>query len=166
NHCLSVYLDGISEVDFAMVFGFPGTTNAYLPAVAVEQIVNKVNPSNIAIREAALKVIDANMKKDDQIRIQYASKQACIANAWKKWIGENLGIKKSGAIQIKRDLETEFTKRLTTKQQKKDYGNLLPEFEKLYKEFETVNVQRNNYSEVFSRTNELMRMMVFALQLE
>src|SRR5690606_25581038 len=106
------------------------------------------------------------MKKDDQIRIQYASKQASIANAWKKWIGENLGIKKSGAIQIKRDLEAEFTKRLTSKQQKKDYGNLLPEFEKLYKEFEAINVKRNNYTEVFIRTNELMRMMVFAQQLE
>ena len=165
-HFLPVSLDGISEDDFTMVFGFPGTTNEYLPAVAVEQIVNKVNPSNIAIREAALKVIDANMKKDDQIRIQYASKQASIANAWKKWIGENLGIKKSGAIQIKRDMEAEFTKRLTSKQQKKDYGNLLPEFEKLYKEFEAFNVKRNNYSEVFIRTNELMRMMVFAQQLE
>jgi hypothetical protein len=165
-HFLPVSLDGISEDDFTMVFGFPGTTNEYLPAVAIEQIVNKVNPSNIAIREAALKVIDANMKKDDQIRIQYASKQASIANAWKKWIGENLGIKKSGAIQIKRDLEAEFTKRLTTKQQKQAYGNLLPEFEKLYKEFEAVNVKRNNYSEVFIRTNELMRMMVFAQQLE
>lgn len=165
-HFLPVSLDGISEDDFTMVFGFPGVTNEYLPAVAVEQIVNKVNPSNIAIREAALKVIDANMKKDDKIRIQYASKQASIANAWKKWIGENLGIKKSGAIQIKRDLEAEFTKRLTTKQQKQAYGNLLPEFEKLYKEFEAVNVKRNNYSEVFIRTNELMRMMVFAQQLE
>ena len=165
-HFLPVSLDGISEDDFTMVFGFPGTTNEYLPAVAVEQIVNKVNPSNIAIREAALKVIDANMKKDDQIRIQYASKQASIANAWKKWIGENLGIKKSGAIQIKRDLEAEFIKRLTTKKQKQAYGNLLPEFEKLYKDFETVNVKRNNYNEVFIRTNELMRMMVFAQQLE
>ena len=67
-----------------MVFGFPGRTNEYLPAVAVEQITQKVNPSNIAIREAALKVIDANMKADDKIRIQYASKQARIANAWKK----------------------------------------------------------------------------------
>lgn len=165
-HFLPVSLDGVSEDDFTMVFGFPGTTNEYLPAVAVEQIVNKVNPSNIAIREAALKVIDAQMKKDDHIRIQYASKQASIANHWKKWIGENLGLQKSGAIQLKRDLEAEFTKRLTTKQQKQAYGNLLPEFEKYYKEFETVNVKRSNYNEVFVRTIELMRMMVFAQQLE
>ena len=100
-HFLPVSLDGIEEGDFTMVFGFPGRTNEYLPAVAVEQITQKVNPSNIAIREAALKVIDANMKADDQIRIQYASKQARIANAWKKWIGENLGIEKSGCRSYK-----------------------------------------------------------------
>ena len=132
-HFLPVSLDGIEEGDFTMVFGFPGRTNEYLPAVAVEQITQKLNPSNIAIREAALKVIDANMKADDQIRIQYASKQARIANSWKKWIGENLGIEKSGAIAIKRKFEGEFTKALKAQGMESEYGNILPEFEKLYK---------------------------------
>ena len=54
-HFLPVSLDGIQEGDFTMVFGFPGRTNEYLPAVAVEQITQKVNPTNIKIREEALK---------------------------------------------------------------------------------------------------------------
>ncbi|WP_298754257.1 S46 family peptidase [uncultured Psychroserpens sp.] len=165
-HFLPVSLDGIEEGDFTMVFGFPGRTNEYLPAVAVEQITQKVNPSNIAIREAALKVIDANMKADDQIRIQYASKQARIANAWKKWIGENLGIEKSGAVAIKRKFESEFTKALKTKGMEVKYGTILPEFDRLYKEFESVNVKRNNFLEVFFRTNELMQMTFRAYQME
>lgn len=165
-HFLPVSLDGIEEGDFTMVFGFPGRTNEYLPAVAVEQITQKVNPSNIAIREAALKVIDANMKADNQIRIQYASKQASIANAWKKWIGENLGIEKSGAVAIKRQFESEFTKALKAQNKETKYGNLLPEFDRLYKEFETVNVKRNNFIEVFIRTNELMQMMFRLTQME
>ncbi|MCD2257940.1 S46 family peptidase [Psychroserpens luteolus] len=165
-HFLPVSLDGIEEGDFTMVFGFPGRTNEYLPAVAVEQITQKVNPSNIAIREAALKVIDANMKADDQIRIQYASKQARIANAWKKWIGENLGIEKSGAVAIKRKFEREFTKALKAKGMEAKYGTILPEFDRLYKEFEPVNVKRNNFLEVFFRTNELMQMTFRAYQME
>lgn len=165
-HFLPVSLDGIEEGDFTMVFGFPGRTNEYLPAVAIEQITQKVNPSNIAIREAALKVIDANMKTDDQIRIQYASKQARIANAWKKWIGENLGVEKSGAIAIKRQFESEFTKALQAQGKASIYGSLLPDFERLYKEFESVNVQRNNFIEVFLRTNELMQMSFRLVQLE
>lgn len=165
-HYLPVSLDGIEEGDFTMVFGFPGRTNEYLPAVAVEQITQKVNPSNIAIREAALKVIDANMKANDQIRIQYASKQARIANAWKKWIGENLGIEKSGAVGIKRKFEGEFTKALKAQGKEDKYGHILPEFERLYAEFETVNVRRNNFVEVFLRTNELMQMMFRLMQME
>lgn len=165
-HYLPVSLDGIEEGDFTMVFGFPGRTNEYLPAVAVEQITKKVNPSNIAIREAALKVIDAYMKSDDQIRIQYASKQARIANAWKKWIGENLGIEKSGAVAIKRKFESDFTKALKAQGKEDQYGNLLPEFETLYNEFESINVKRNNFIEVFLRTNELMQMMFRLTQME
>ncbi len=165
-HFLPVSLDGIEEGDFTMVFGFPGRTNEYLPAVAVEQITQKVNPSNIAIREAALKVIDANMKADDKIRIQYASKQARIANAWKKWIGENQGIEKSGAVNIKKQSEKAFVKALKSKGLEAEYGSILPEFERLYKEFETVNVKRNNFVEVFIRTNELMQMMFRLVQLE
>ena len=165
-HYLPVSLDGIEEGDFTMVFGFPGRTNEYLPAVAVEQITQKVNPSNIAIREAALEVIDANMQADDLVRIKYASKQARIANAWKKWIGENLGIEKSGAIQIKRDFESEFTEALKGQGLESEYGNLLSEFEQLYADFESVNVKRNSFIQVFLVTNELMQMMLRLTQLE
>jgi len=165
-HFLPVSLDGVSEGDFTLVFGFPGRTNEYLPAVAVEQITQKINPSNIAIREAALKVIDAKMKTDDKIRIQYASKQARIANYWKKWIGENQGIEKSNAIGKKRLFEAEFTKQLKAKGLEGKYGHILPEFEKLYKEFESVTVKRSNFLEVFLRNNELMHMMFRMVQLE
>ena len=165
-HFLPVSLDGVEEGDFTMVFGFPGRTNEYLPAVAIEQITQKVNPSNIAIREAALKVIDEKMKASDEVRIKYASKQARIANYWKKWIGENLGIEKSNAIAKKRAFETEFMNQVKAKGLETKYGNLLSEFDELYKEFEPVNIKRNNFIEVFERNNELMKGMFKLAQLE
>jgi len=165
-HFLPISLDGIEEGDFTMVFGFPGRTNEYLPAVAVEQITQVINPTNIAIREAALEVIDANMKEDDLVRIQYASKQARIANAWKKWIGENLGIEKSGAVSIKRDFEAEFTKALANQGKTNQYGTILPQFETLYSEFEDANLKRNSFVQVFLATNELMKMMLRLTQME
>lgn len=164
-HFLPVSLDGIQEGDFTMVFGFPGRTNEYLPAVAVEQITQKVNPTNINIREKALKVIDAAMKSDDKIRIQYASKQAGIANYWKKWIGENQGIEKSNAIAKKREFEAEFSKAISKKKYKK-YQTLLSDFDKLYAEFEPYTVKRSNFFEVFYRNSELMNMMFRLYQLE
>jgi hypothetical protein len=165
-HFLPVSLDGIEEGDFTMVFGFPGRTNEYLPAVAIEHITKNFNPTNIAIREAALKIIDAEMKKSDDVRIKYASKQARIANAWKKWIGENLGIQKSNAIAKRREFEATFTKALKEKGLEEKYGSILPEFERLYKDFAPVDIKRRNFIEVFMVTNELMQMTYRAYQFE
>jgi hypothetical protein len=165
-HHLPVSLDGVEEGDFTLVFGFPGRTNEYLPAVAIEHITQDYNPSNIAIREAALKVIDANMKASDDVRIKYASKQARIANAWKKWIGENLGIEKSDAVNQRREFEHTFTKALKEKGLDNKYGHILPEFDKLYKDFASVNKERRNFIEVFLVTNELMQLTFRAYQME
>ena len=165
-HFLPISLDGIEENDFTMVFGFPGRTNEYLPAVAIQHITQDYNPSNIAIREAALKVIDANMKASDEVRIKYASKQARIANAWKKWIGENLGIDKSNAIAQRRAFEAKFTQALKDKNLENKYGHILPKLESLYKDFASINIKRRNFIEVFIVTNELMTMTFRAYQME
>jgi hypothetical protein len=165
-HFLPISLDGVEEGDFTMIFGFPGSTNEYLPAVAIEHITKEYNPTNIAIREAALKVIDAKMKASDDVRIKYASKQARIANAWKKWIGENLGIKKSNAVEKRQAFEATFTKALQEKNLTEKYGNILPEFDRLYKDFASINIKRRNFIEVFLVTNELMTMTFRAYQFE
>ncbi|MFC0603196.1 S46 family peptidase [Winogradskyella pulchriflava] len=165
-HYLPISLDGVEEGDFTMVFGFPGTTSEYLPAVAVEHITKEFNPTNIAIREAALKVIDAKMKESDEVRIKYASKQARIANSWKRWIGENLGIKKSNAVAKRREFEATFTKALKEKGLESKYGNILPEFDKLYKDFAPINIKRRNFIEVFITTTELLQMTFRAYQVE
>jgi len=165
-HFLPISLDGVAEGDFTMIFGFPGRTDEYLPAVAIEHITKEFNPSNIAIREAALKIMDAEMKTNDAVRIKYASKQARIANAWKKWIGENLGIDKSNAVEKRREFEASFTKALKEKGLEDKYGNILPEFDRLYKDFASVNIKRRNFIEVFLVTNELMNMVFRAYQME
>jgi hypothetical protein len=165
-HFLPISLDGVEEGDFTMVFGFPGTTDEYLPAVAIEHITEEYNPSNIAIREAALQVIDENMKASDDIRIKYASKQARIANAWKKWIGENLGIKKSNAVEKRREFEAAFTKALKENGLEDKYGNILPQFDVLYEKFAEINIKRRSFIEVFIVTNELMNMTLRAYQFE
>ncbi len=165
-HFLPVSLDGVEEGDFTMVFGFPGRTNEYLPAVAIEHITSEFNPTNIAIREAALKVIDAKMKESDAVRIKYASKQARIANAWKKWIGENLGIEKSNAVAKRREFEETFKKGLKEEGLEEKYGHILPKFDKLYKDFAQSNIKRRNFIEVFIVTNELMHMIFRSYQVE
>ena len=157
-HFLPISMDGVTQDDFTMVFGFPGRTNEYLPSFAIEQLVDVLNPSKIAIREAALKIVDVEMRADPAIKIQYASKYARIANYWKKWIGESLGLKKTGGVQKKKDIESEFTNRINdNKAWNNEYGSLLREFERLYKELEPYALTRDYYNEVFGRNIEVMR---------
>jgi len=131
-HYLPISLDGVEERDFTMVFGFPGRTNEYLPAIAVDQIVNVLNPAKIEVRDNALKIIDSYMRKDADIKIKYASKFASTANYWKKWIGENQGIHQTKAIHIKKAEEVEFSK-IVAEKDLVGYSTLLSDFEKLYK---------------------------------
>lgn len=165
-HFLPISLSGIEEDDFTMVFGFPGRTMEYLPSFAVEQTINNINPARIEIRDNSLKVMDEYMRADRQIKIQYASKFARIANSWKKWIGEKQGLEKSGALQIKRDFEKEFTSRLNKKGKQKEYGNLLSDFEKDYKAIENLAVSYEVFVETFLRNVELLSTAYRLNQLE
>ena len=152
-HFLPISLDGVEEDDFTMVFGFPGRTNQYLPASAVEQIVETLNPAKIEIREAALAILDEKMRADEEVRIQYASKFARIANYWKKWIGESQGLVKTNAIDKKRKFEQEFSMK---NEKIPSNVSLLPQMDKLYKDIEPYAFTRDYYSEVASRNIELL----------
>ncbi len=165
-HYLPVSLDGVEEGDFTLVFGFPGQTQEYLPAVAVEQIVEVINPARIEVRDEALKVVDSYMREDQQIKIQYASKFARIANYWKKWIGENQGLKKSNAIAHKKDFEKQFVQKVNQAKMQKEYGSLLNDFDQLYQEIEPYALAREYFFEVALRNAELLTVGFQLYQLE
>ncbi|PHQ57363.1 MAG: serine protease [Lutibacter sp.] len=164
-HYLPISLDGVEENDFTLVFGFPGRTNEYLPAVGVDQIVNVLNPAKIEVRENALKIVNTYMRKDAGIKIKYASKYASIANYWKKWIGENQGILQTKAIDKKRELEKEFSQ-IVKEKDLVGYQSLLSDFEKLYTEIESVSLARDYWIEIAYRNVELLGVTFRAFQIE
>jgi hypothetical protein len=165
-HFFPISLDGVSEDDFTLVFGYPGRTTEYLPAIAVEQIVKETNPAKIEIRDRALKVTDGFMRKDKAIKIQYASKYASIANYWKKWIGETQGLIKSNAVQIKKDQEADFQLKVLKAGKESEYGNLLADFETNYKEILPYTMSRDYFMEVVLRNTELLGLGFKLYQLE
>jgi len=165
-HFLPISLDGVAEDDFTLVFGYPGKTNEYLPAVAIEQIINELNPAKIEIRDKALKVADGFMRKDNAVKIQYASKYASIANYWKKWIGETQGLKKSNAVAVKRESEKAFQQKITKAGKEKEYGTLLADFEKNYAAIAPYAVAREYFMETVQRNTELLSTGFKLYQLE
>ncbi|MCZ4319685.1 S46 family peptidase [Aequorivita viscosa] len=165
-HFLPISLDGVAENDFTLVFGYPGTTDEYLPSIAIEQVINTVNPARIAIRDAALAIQDKYMRADPQIKIQYASKFARIANYWKKWKGETLGLTKSNAVGIKKQQEKELTAQINKKGKQQEYGQLLPKFEQYYTEIEPYSLAREYFLETVLRNVELLRTAYQTYQLK
>ena len=122
---------GIDEGDFTMIYGFPGNTQEYVTADAVEYVAKIANPMKIALRTIRLDIISEAQAKDVATRIAYAAKHANIANAWKKWQGESLGLERLGTAEKKRAYEKEFAAWAADKPQ---YANLLDSMHAAYNE--------------------------------
>ena len=122
---------GIDEGDFTMTYGFPGNTQEYVTADAVDYVAKMANPMKIALRTIRLDIISEAQAKDVATRIAYAAKHANIANAWKKWQGESLGLERLGTAEKKRAYEAEFAAWAADKPQ---YANLLDSMHAAYNE--------------------------------
>lgn len=155
---LKVSMKGAQEGDFAMIYGFPARTSTYLPSFAVEHIVKKENPAKIDLRNRSLAVLAPAMNNDPAIKIQYASKQSGISNAWKKWIGQNEGLKQLKAIQKKQEFEAEFLKIMGTDEAlNSKYGNVLSELEKEQAVFDELSFARGIFVEMLFYGPDVLR---------
>ena len=161
-----ISIAGLKENDFTMVMGYPGRTTEYLPSVAVNQIVETLNPAKIEVRDAALKVQDRFMRKDQAIKIQYAAKYAGVANYWKKWMGETKGLKKANAVAAKQKFEKEFQEKVIKAGKQSEYGTLLSDFEKNYTDIKDYALAKDYFSEVALRNTEILSVGYKLYQLE
>ncbi len=145
-HFLPINVGGTHEGDFSMVYGFPGRTDHLLTSYAVDYLMNKSNPMKIAMRDKTLGIIDARMAANDAIRIKYAAKQSGVANAWKKWKGQQIGLTNINALEQKRKQEALFNSK-TKEKQFVAYNNVLPKLDSLYRLLEPVALERETFVE-------------------
>lgn len=148
---------GLAEDDFVMVFGYPGSTQRYVVSQAVEEVMAHSNPRKVALRSQRLATMGRYMETNDTIRIQYASKHASVANAWKKWQGEASGLRRLNAVERKRQQEDAFRAWVAKgpKARKALYGTLLDSMASLYKRTAPLTLAIDYY------TNGLMGIEAF-----
>jgi hypothetical protein len=125
SHFLPVNLGGVKEGDFSMVYGFPGRTDHLLTSYAVDFVMNQSNPMRIDFRDQTIAVLEGKMRSSDALRIKYAAKQSDVANAWKKWKGQQIGLVNFEAIAQKQKFESEFSEK-TKQKEFLMYGDILP----------------------------------------
>ena len=131
-----------------MVYGFPGSTQQYLPAGEVKNIVEVYNPARIAVRDEILAILDAKMRTDEATRLRYASKYARISNSWKRWKGEILGVARTNAIENLEMEEEAFAKACAANPNLSQYQNLLEDLTALYQKRIPLSLERFSYIEV------------------
>ncbi len=156
---LKITLDGVAKNDFAMIMGYPGSTDRFLTSYGVKLLIESTNPTRIAIRDAKLNMWKADMDADPAIRLKYASKYASVANYWKYFIGEIRGINRLNVVARKQAEEEALKKWITQSPERgKKYGEIFTLLEEGYKELETTEKAYYYYVEAGFLGAEVIRM--------
>jgi hypothetical protein len=134
-HHLPISLKGFKEGDFAMVMGFPGSTQRYMTSWEVDERISISNASMIKIRGVRQELMMEDMLADPRVKIQYATKYSGSGNYWKNSIGMNGALKKLKVIDQKREQEARFANWIGSDSRKRElYGDALSMIESAVKE--------------------------------
>ena len=143
-HYLPVSAKGVQDGDFAMIMGFPGTTERYITSFGLANTMDITNTIRYEVRTDKLAVMREGMEKDQKTRIQYASKYASCANYWKYSNEQNKALRNLNTMGNKQAIEREFAAWVNADPARKAvYGSVLADLQKGYadmKTLETANV--------------------------
>ena len=151
---LQISLKGVDEGDFTFVFGYPGTTRRYVTHDAVDLATNVENPVRIALRDIRLAHYNAAMQQSPAQRLKYASRVASIANGWKKWQGETLGIERLHGVEQKMEQEENFRR---WAEDKPEYRYVLDQLEDNYMRLREVETEWTYFNEALMASDFMNR---------
>jgi hypothetical protein len=151
---LPVSLKGVKENDFAMILGYPGTTNRWMPAAGVEQNVKYSYPAWVEGAKTGMDNMKKYMDQSDELRLTYAAKYASTANYWKNRQGMIDALGKSGTAKTKAAQEAKFNTWANKPANKAKYGNVVATINKYYS-ITNEKARHDNYLRQLTRTSNL-----------
>jgi hypothetical protein len=138
-YSLPVSIKGVKDGDYTMIYGYPGGTNRYETSFGVKLKTDIENPSLVSLRDARLKFMLEEMKKDPAVKIQLAGSYAGIANYWKFFDGESKQLLKFKTYEEKQANEAAF---LTWAKGKTEFENVFADYQKIYDAWRPYSKQR------------------------
>ena len=144
---LPISIKGLNEGDYAMIMGFPGSTERYLTQSEVKQRMNAVNQAMIDMRGVRLEVLRKYMDASDKTRIQYASKFAGSSNYWKNSIGMNKAIIDNDVLGTKAEIEKKYA----------EFAKGKPEYEGVVEKIDAIIEKSTPTLRQLYYTNEALR---------
>ena len=151
-HYLPVNLSGVKENDFAMILGYPGRTNRWMPAAGIEQNVKFSYPAWVEGAKTGMDNMKKYMDQSDALRLVYASKYASTANYWKNRQGMIDALTKFGTAKSKAVQETKFNAWANKPENKAKYGNVVATINKFYG-LTNEKSRHDNYMQQLFRTS-------------
>lgn len=141
---LPVSIAGVKEGDFAMILGYPGRTNRWMPSGGIEQNVKFAYPAWVEGSKVAMDAMKTHMDKNQKVRLDYASAYARIANYWKNRQGMIDALTLHKTAQTKALSEKEFERWANKKENKSQYGKVITDINEYYAKTNE-NASHNNY---------------------
>ncbi|PVD51463.1 serine protease [Terrimonas sp.] len=126
---LPVSIKGFKDGDYAMIYGYPGSTNRYETSYGIRLATDINNPSLVGLRDVRLKAMFEQMKNDPAVKLQLASSYASIANYWKFYDGETKQLLKYQIYEKKQAEEAAFQQ---WAKGKPEFENIFTEWPKVY----------------------------------
>lgn len=130
-HYLPINIKGVKQGDYAMILGYPGSTDRYSTSYTVKNIVDYEGPSIVNCRTAKLDEYRKHMDADPEVFIKYASKQASVSNYWKYYIGQVKQLKRNHVYERRLEQENAFREWVAAdKARQAEYGVIWTDIEK------------------------------------
>lgn len=155
-HHLPVSLKGVEKGDYAMIFGYPGSTDRYMTSWGVKMATDKEQPARVKIRRSKLDLYEEGQATSDAVRIQYAAKHAQVSNYWKYFIGQTKGLKRLHVYEKKKAEEEAFMNWVNADAGRKaEYGSTMELFDKGYIERDAIELPMVYFQEAIFGTEIL-----------
>ncbi|MEN9326499.1 MAG: putative family serine protease [Bacteroidota bacterium] len=151
-HHLPVNLSGVKENDFAMILGYPGRTNRWMPAGGIEQNVKFAYPAWVEGSKTGMDNMKKYMVQSDALNLVYASKFAGVANYWKNRQGMIDALTKFGTAKSKAAQEAKFNTWANQPANQAKYGNVVATINKYY-DMTNEKSRHDNYLQQLFRTS-------------
>jgi hypothetical protein len=150
-HYLPVNIGGVKENDYAMILGYPGRTNRWMPAGGIEQNVKFAYPAWVEGAKVGMDNMKKYMNQSDALNLKYASKFASTANYWKNRQGMIDALTKFGTAKSKAAQEAKFNKWANKPANKAKYGNVIADINNYYA-LTNEKSRHDNYMQQLFRT--------------
>ena len=143
-HFLPVSIKGFKDGDYAMIYGYPGSTNRYENSNGIKLKNDIENPTLVGLRDMRLKYMYEQMIKDPAVKLKLAGNYANVANYWKFFEGETKQLKKFNTEAEKKAYEDKFT---SLAKGKPEYENIFADYAKNYATWTPYSKQRQFINE-------------------